>query len=188
MPENVVPYAIVPHPDLPAFTASPQTHIGHIHLKVSTIDGALAFYQTVLGLELQARYGDEAAFLSAGGYHHHIGMNTWESLGGDPPPASATGIYHSAIVYGSPQELLAVFERLLAFAVPIAWISEHGTHLAIYLYDPDQNGVELYFDRAPDRWPRNANGSLAMSTERLTHDGFRERIATEIASARTSLR
>lgn len=179
MPENVVPYTIAPHPEISAFTASPQTQVGHIHLKVSNIDTALAFYHTVLGFEIMERYGDEAAFLSAGGYHHHIGMNTWESLDGNPPPANATGLYHSAFVYGSPTELLTVFERLLAFEVPIAWISDHGTHLAIYLYDPDQNGVELYFDRAPDRWPRNEDGSLRMFTERLTHEGFRERIAAE---------
>ncbi|MGC4106763.1 MAG: VOC family protein [Thermomicrobiales bacterium] len=180
MPENVVPYEVAPHPDLPAFTASSGTHIGHIHLKVSNLDRALAFYQTVLGLEMQERIGDQAAFLSAGGYHHHLGLNTWESLGGNPPPANATGLYHSAIVYGSPEELLAVFERLLAFDIPIAWISDHGTHLAIYLYDPDQNGVELYFDRSPDRWPRDTDGNLQMTTERLTYDGFRERIAAEV--------
>lgn len=164
MPENLVPYEIVAPADAEPFVASAATHIGHIHLKVANIDRALAFYHTVLGFEIVARYGDEAAFVSAGGYHHHLGMNTWESRDGGRPADGTTGLYHTAIVYGSPQELLIVFDRLLAFGVHIAWISEHGTHLAIYLYDPDGNGVELYWDRPADRWPRDAEGNLRMFT------------------------
>ncbi len=179
MPENLVPYNIADIDETEPFVASAATRIGHVHLKVANIDRALAFYQKVLGFEIITRYGDEAAFISAGGYHHHIGMNTWESLGGQPPAEGTTGLYHTAINYPTPSELLTVFERLLTFDVHIAWISDHGVSIAIYLYDPDQNGVELYWDRPRDAWPHDDAGKIAMFTERLDFPTFRTRIAQQ---------
>jgi catechol 2,3-dioxygenase len=145
----------------------PKTTIGHVHLKVADIDRALAFYQGVLGFELVMRYGPQAAFISAGGYHHHIGLNTWESEGGSPPPPGTTGLYHVAILYPTRAALGDALRRLIAAGVPLDGASDHGVSEALYLRDPDQNGVELYWDRPQDQWPRNEDGSLTMYTRRL---------------------
>ena len=144
-----------------------QARIGHVHLKVSDLERSLGFYRDVLGFEVTARIGHSAAFLSAGGYHHHIGLNTWESLGGSPPPAGATGLYHVAILYPTRAELADALRRLIDANVPLDGASDHGVSEAIYLRDPDDNGVELYCDRPMDAWPRTAAGVLAMTTEPL---------------------
>ena len=141
--------------------------IGHVHLKVADLDRAIAFYGGVLGFELQQRYGDQAAFLSAGGYHHHIGLNTWESLGGTPPPAGHTGLYHTAILYPTRADLADALRRLTAAGIALDGASDHGVSEALYLRDPDGNGVELYRDRPEAEWPRDENGRLAMVTKRL---------------------
>ena len=141
--------------------------IGHVHLKVAHLERAIAFYRDVLGFELTERYGRNAAFLSAGGYHHHIGLNTWDSQGGQPPPAGATGLYHAAILYPTRADLADALRRLLANGIRIDGASDHGVSEAIYLRDPDGNGLELYWDRPREHWPRNADGSLAMLTEGL---------------------
>jgi catechol 2,3-dioxygenase len=127
--------------------------IGHVHLKVSDLERAVAFYRDVLGFELQHRYGDQAAFLSAGGYHHHIGLNTWESKGGSPPPPGTTGLYHVAIRYPDRQTLAQTVKAVVEAGVPLSGASDHGVSEAIYLHDPDQNGIELYRDRPRDQWP-----------------------------------
>jgi catechol 2,3-dioxygenase len=146
---------------------TPGTRIGHVHLKVADIERALAFYCGVLGFELQARYGPSAAFISAGGYHHHIGLNTWESKGGSPPAPGTTGLYHIAILYPTRAALADALRRLIKAGVELDGASDHGVSEALYLRDPDQNGIELYRDRPEEEWPRNADGSLAMSTARL---------------------
>jgi catechol 2,3-dioxygenase len=143
------------------------THIGHVHLKVSNIQRALDFYCGVLGFELQQLYGDQAAFISAGGYHHHLGMNTWESLGGSPPASGTTGLYHTAILYPTRADLGDALRRLKTHNIQLDGASDHGVSEALYLRDPDQNGVELYWDRPKDKWPRNTDGGLAMVTKRL---------------------
>ena len=145
----------------------PATRIGHVHLKVADIERSLAFYCGVLGFELTARYGTQAAFFSAGGYHHHFGINTWESKGGSPPPRGTTGLYHTAILYPSRASLADALRRLIAAQVPLDGASDHGTHEALYLRDPDENGLELAWDRSEAEWPRHADGSLAMTTEWL---------------------
>jgi catechol 2,3-dioxygenase len=145
----------------------PGVTIGHVHLKVADLDRALRFYNGVLGFELTQRYGPGAAFVSAGGYHHHIGLNTWESLGGEPPPAGTTGLYHLAIRYPTRAALADALRRLVAAGVPLDGASDHGVSEALYLRDPDQNGVELYWDRPREAWPRGPNGEIAMSTRRL---------------------
>jgi len=145
----------------------PRVEIGHVHLKVADLDRALAFYCGVLGFELTQRYGSSAAFVSAGGYHHHIGLNTWESHGGPPPPAGTTGLYHLAIRYPDRRTLADALRRLEAAGVPLEGASDHGVSEALYLRDPDSNGLELYWDRPMAEWPRTADGQLAMSTERL---------------------
>lgn len=145
----------------------PDVRIGHVHLKVADLDRALAFYRNVLGFELTQRYGAEAAFLSAGGYHHHIGLNTWESAGGKPPPSGSTGLYHLAIAYPTRAELADALRRVLRAGIPLEGASDHGVSEAIYLRDPDGNGVELYWDRPREEWPRKPNGDLAMGTEPL---------------------
>jgi len=145
--------------------------IGHVHLKVADLDRALGFYVGVLGFELTQRYGRQAAFVSAGGYHHHIGLNTWESEGGLPPPAGTTGLYHVAILYPSRAALADALKRLIAAGVQLEGASDHGVSEALYLSDPDGNGVELYCDRPEHLWPRSANGELQMVTQRLDiHD------------------
>ena len=146
---------------------APGTRIGHVHLKVADLDRAIAFYGGVLGFELQQRYGTQAAFLSAGGYHHHIGLNTWESLGGTPPPPGHTGLYHTAILYPTRRDLADALRRLIAAGIQLDGASDHGVSHALYLRDPDGNGVELYWDLPQEEWPRNADGSIAMKTARL---------------------
>jgi catechol 2,3-dioxygenase len=140
----------------------PGVDIGHVHLKVADIDRSLAFYCDVLGFELQQRMGEQAAFISAGGYHHHIGLNTWESRGGSPPPAGTTGLYHVAIRYPSRAALGDALRRLIAAGIPLEGASDHGVSEALYLKDPDSNGVELYRDRPQSEWPRTPDGQLAM--------------------------
>jgi catechol 2,3-dioxygenase len=141
--------------------------IGHVHLKVADLDRALAFYCGVLGFELKQRYGQQAAFVSAGGYHHHIGLNTWESRGGSPPPPGTTGLFHIAILYPTRAALADALKRLNAAKVELDGASDHGVSEALYLRDPDGNGVELYRDRPESEWPRNADGTIAMTTEAL---------------------
>ena len=155
--------------------AAPQpiaagTKIGHVHLKVSNIQRALDFYVGVLGFELQQMYGVQAAFISAGGYHHHIGLNTWESEGGPPPPKGTTGLFHTAILYPTRADLADAVKRLAANKIALDGASDHGVSEALYLRDPDENGVELYWDKPETEWPRNADGSLAMTTQRLDLD------------------
>jgi catechol 2,3-dioxygenase len=145
----------------------PGVDIGHVHLKVADLDRALGFYVGVLGFELQQRLGSQAAFVSAGGYHHHIGLNTWESRGGSPPPPGTTGLFHLAIRYPARKALADALRRLLAAGVPLQGASDHGVSEALYLSDPDGNGVELYWDRPQAAWPRSADGTLAMVTEPL---------------------
>ena len=141
--------------------------IGHVHLKVANLERALEFYCGVLGFELTQRHGQQAAFLSAGGYHHHIGLNTWESQGGSPPPRGATGLYHLAIVYPTRAELADALRRLNNAGIPLEGASDHGVSEALYLRDPDGNGVELYWDRPKEQWPHSPDGGLAMGTEPL---------------------
>jgi catechol 2,3-dioxygenase len=131
----------------------PRVDIGHVHLKVSDLERAVAFYRDVLGFEVMHRYGDQAAFLAAGGYHHHIGLNTWESKGGSPPPRGTTGLYHVAIRYPDRKSLAEAVKAVVDAGVPLSGASDHGVSEAIYLHDPDQNGIELYRDRARDQWP-----------------------------------
>ena len=146
------------------------TRIGHVHLKVADLDRALGFYCGVLGFTLMVRYGDQAAFISAGGYHHHIGLNTWESKGGSPPAPGTTGLYHTAILYPSRADLAEALHRVRAAGIALDGASDHGVSEALYLRDPDQNGVELYRDRPEAEWPRNPDGSLTMYTRRLDLD------------------
>ena len=146
---------------------APGTRVGHVHLKVADLDRAIAFYSGVLGFELQQKYGDQAAFLSAGGYHHHIGLNTWESRGGRPPAPGTTGLYHTAFLYPTRADLADALRRLIAAGIRLEGASDHGVSQALYLSDPDGNGVELYWDRPESEWPRDADGKLAMTTARL---------------------
>jgi catechol 2,3-dioxygenase len=141
--------------------------IGHVHLKVADLDRALQFYCGVLGFELMQRYGNEAAFISAGGYHHHIGLNTWESRGGSPPPRGTTGLYHTAVLYPTRARLADALRRVMAAGITLDGASDHGVSEALYLRDPDQNGVELYWDRPRELWPTTPDGQLAMFTRRL---------------------
>ena len=145
----------------------PQTRIGHVHLKVADLDRAIAFYAGVLGFEVQTRIGQQAAFLSAGGYHHHIGLNTWESKGGGPAPRHHTGLYHTAFLYPNRAELADALYRVVQAGIEVDGASDHGVSEAIYLRDPDGNGVELYRDRPEAEWPRDADGALAMGTARF---------------------
>jgi catechol 2,3-dioxygenase len=141
--------------------------IGHVHLKVAVLDRALAFYCGVLGFELIQRLGDQAAFVSAGGYHHHIGLNTWESRGGAPPPRGSTGLYHVAILYPDRPAVAHALRRVLAAGITLDGAADHGVSEALYLRDPDDNGIELYRDRPQVEWPRNSAGRLEMFTRRL---------------------
>jgi catechol 2,3-dioxygenase len=143
------------------------TRIGHVHLKVADLDRAMGFYCGVLGFELIQRYGDQAAFISAGGYHHHIGLNTWESKGGTPPAPGTTGLFHTAILYPTRAALADSLRRVMAAGITLDGASDHGVSEALYLRDPDQNGVELYWDKPREQWPVSANGQLAMFTQRL---------------------
>ena len=142
----------------------PRVDIGHIHLKVSDLDRALAFYEGVLGFDVVVRLGDEAAFISAGGYHHHIGLNTWESRDGSPPAPGTTGLYHVAIRYPSRAALGGALKRLIEAGIPLDGASDHGVSEALYLHDPDHNGVELYHDRPKAEWPRGPDGEFTMFT------------------------
>lgn len=144
-----------------------QTRIGHVHLKVADLDRAIGFYRDVLGFELTQRYGRQTAFLSAGGYHHHIGLNTWESYGGTPPPKGTTGLYHVAIVYPTRADLADALHRLIEAGIPLDGASDHGVSEALYLHDPDENGVELYWDRPLEQWPRTDEGEINMTTRPL---------------------
>ena len=145
----------------------PGVGIGHVHLKVADLERAIGFYHGVLGFDLMQRYGSQAAFLSAGGYHHHIGLNTWESRGGSPPSPGSTGLYHVAIRYPTRAALADALHRVLEAGIALDGASDHGVSEALYLRDPDQNGVELYWDRPREAWPRTPDGELAMVTERL---------------------
>lgn len=150
----------------------PGVDIGHVHLKVSDLERALAFYVGVLGFELQQRMGNSAAFISAGGYHHHIGLNTWESAGGSPPPPGTTGLYHVAIRYPSRRALADALQRLIDAGIDLDGASDHGVSEALYLHDPDHNGIELYWDRPRDEWPRIAAGEIEMYSRRLDLAGL----------------
>lgn len=148
------------------------TRIGHVHLRVADLERSLAFYCDVLGFALMQRFGREAAFVSAGGYHHHIGLNTWESLGGSPPPLGSTGLYHLAILYPTRRDLADALRRLQHAQIGLDGASDHGVSEALYLHDPDQNGVELYFDRPREQWPRGPKGELAMFTRPLDFESL----------------
>ena len=148
----------------------PGVRIGHIHLKVADLERALGFYCGVLGFELTQRYGEQAAFVSAGGYHHHIGLNTWESFGGPPPPPNCTGLFHLAILHPTRARLADALRRLTAAKIPLDGATDHGVSEALYLRDPDENGVELYWDRPSEAWPRTPEGKLAMFSRPLDLD------------------
>ncbi len=150
----------------------PAVRIGHVHLKVADLERSLGFYCGVLGFQLMQRYGRQAAFVSAGGYHHHLGLNTWESLGGSPPPPGSTGLYHTAILYPDRASLADALRRVLAAGIPLDGAADHGVSEALYLRDPDQNGVELYRDRPEPEWPRTPDGDLAMFTRPLDLDAL----------------
>lgn len=154
------------------YTVPAGTRIGHVHLKVSDLNRALGFYRDLLGFEVMQMYGDGAAFLSAGGYHHHIGLNTWYSRGAGPAPERAAGLFHTAILYPERRDLAAVLRRLLDAEYPLTGASDHGVSEAIYLDDPDGNGVELYWDRPREDWPREADGTLQMYTRALDVEGL----------------
>lgn len=151
---------------------NPGTRIGHVHLKVADLERALAFYCGVLGFSLSQKYGEQAAFVSAGGYHHHIGLNTWDSKGGKPPAPGTTGLYHVAILYPTRADLADALRRLQKVDISLDGASDHGVSEALYLRDPDGNGLELYWDRPEQEWPRDANGQLAMKTARLDLDSL----------------
>jgi catechol 2,3-dioxygenase len=143
----------------------PRVDIGHVHLKVADVDRALGFYRDVLGFELQQRWGQDAAFLSAGGYHHHLGLNSWESRGGSAPPRGTTGLYHAAIRYPTRATLADALRRLVDAGIPLTGASDHGVSIALYLNDPDGNGLELYWDRPEEEWPRDPDGQVTMVSE-----------------------
>ena len=145
----------------------PETRIGHVHLRVADLDRAIAFYSGILGFELQQKFGTRAAFLSAGGYHHHIGLNTWDSLGGTPPPRGHTGLFHTAFLYPDRAQLADALRRVIDAGIRVEGAADHGVSEAVYISDPDGNGVELYRDRAPADWPRDSDGTLAMVNDPL---------------------
>ena len=159
-------------PPQPVTPINPQVRVGHIHLKVADLERSLAFYRDVLGFEVTQRFGAQAVFLSAGGYHHHIGLNTWESAGGRPPAAGTTGLYHVALLYPTRATLGDALRRLLQAGIPLDGAADHGVSEALYLRDPDGNGVELYCDRPADQWPRTPDGTLAMYTRPLDLEGL----------------
>ncbi|MDO6391285.1 VOC family protein [Pontibacter sp. BT731] len=149
------------------YTVPAQTRIGHVHLKVADLDRALAFYRDLLGFELMMMYGPDAAFISAGGYHHHIGLNTWYSKGGTPAPARSTGLFHTAILYPTRKDLAAILKRIRESGYRLDGASDHGVSEALYLSDPDGNGVELYWDRPKEKWPLDEEGKITMYTQPL---------------------
>lgn len=150
----------------------PEVRVGHVHLKVADIERAVAFYRDVLGFEVTQRMGRDAAFLSAGGYHHHVGLNTWESRGGGPAPLGHTGLYHVAFLYPTRRALAEALQRVLEAGIELEGAADHGVSEALYLRDPDDNGVELYWDRPVSEWPRSEDGSISMYTRRLDLDGL----------------
>jgi catechol 2,3-dioxygenase len=162
-----------------AYTIPPQTRIGHVHLKVADLERALAFYRDLLGFEVTQRYGHSAVFLSAGGYHHHIGLNTWHSKGAAPGAAHQPGLYHIAILYPSRKDLSIALRRLVEANYPLSGAADHGVSQAIYLNDPDRNGVELYWDRPQEEWPFN-DGNLQMVTEALDLDALLSLSAADV--------
>jgi len=155
----------------------PDTRIGHVHLKVADLDRALSFYSDLLGFELNQKIGNQVAFISAGEYHHHIGLNTWESEGGTAPPPGHTGLYHTAILYPNRKELAKALKKLMAANYPLQGSADHGVSEAIYLADPDGNGVELYYDKPKEKWPRKQNGGLEMFTKPLDIDDLLSEIS-----------
>lgn len=157
-----------------SYTVPAGTRIGHIHLKVADLERSLRFYCDLLGFEVQQLIGDSAAFISAGGYHHHIGLNTWHSKNGQPAPVKAAGLYHTAILYPTRKDLAIALKRLIEIKYPLTGASDHGVSEAIYLDDPDGNGVELYWDKPKDQWPRNTDGKLQMVTESLDIEALLE--------------
>ncbi len=158
-----------------------QTHIGHVHLKVADIPRSLRFYQDLLGFEITEWYGSSAVFLSAGGYHHHIGLNTWYSKGAAPAPQQAAGLFHTAIVYPTRKDLAFILDRLLKAGYPLTGMADHGVSEALYLNDPDGNGVELYWDKPKDQWPKDADGNLSMVTEALDSKGLLDELKLSAA-------
>ena len=156
-----------------------ETQIGHVHLKVSDLKRALEFYRDLLGFEVTTSFGEDAAFLSAGGYHHHIGLNTWHSKDGSPPPKQSTGLFHTAIRYPSRRDLALVLKRLRDRDYPLTGAADHGVSEALYLNDPDQNGVELYWDRPREEWPEHSDGSLRMYTRPLDLEDLLQEIETK---------
>ncbi|MGF1621912.1 MAG: VOC family protein [Rhodomicrobiaceae bacterium] len=161
----------------PSRPITPGARIGHVHLKVADLQRALGFYVGVLGFELITTYGDQAAFISAGGYHHHIGLNTWESLGGSPPPPGTTGLFHTAILYPTRAELADALGRVEAAGITLDGASDHGVSEGLYLRDPDENGVELYWDKPEALWPRDVEGKIEMFTRRLDLNSLRAELA-----------
>jgi catechol 2,3-dioxygenase len=155
-----------------SYTVPAQTRIGHVHLKVSDIERSLAFYHELLGFEIIQRYGSQAVFISAGGYHHHIGLNTWHSKGAGPAPVNVPGLYHTAILYPTRKDLAVILKRLIDAKYPLTGASDHGVSEAIYLNDPDHNGVELYWDKPKEQWPFDANGELQMVSDALDLKGL----------------
>lgn len=155
-----------------SYTIPSGTRIGHVHLKVSDLERSLKFYRDLLGFELQQYYGDSAAFISAGGYHHHIGLNTWHSKNTGPAPVNSVGLYHTAILFPTRKDLAIALKRLIDAKYPLTGASDHGVSEAIYLNDPDRNGVELYWDKSKDQWPVDENGNLQMVTEALDVEGL----------------
>jgi catechol 2,3-dioxygenase len=166
-PVPLRPKADEPQPERPI---DPAVRIGHVHLKVADLDRALGFYCGVLGFEVMQKMGSAAAFISAGGYHHHIGLNTWESKGGSPPPPGTTGLFHTAVLYPTRPALADALHRVISAGIQLDGASDHGVSEALYLRDPDENGVELYRDRPQQEWPRTADGALSMFTKRLDLD------------------
>ena len=157
----------------PSEAINPETVVGHVHLKVADVERSIRFYSDVLGFEVMLRMGDDAAFLGAGGYHHHIGLNTWESKDGSPPPAASTGLYHVAFRYPDRAALATAFRRLVELSIPLEGAADHGVSEALYLRDPDDNGVELYYDRPREVWPRESDGGLKMYTRQLDLEDLR---------------
>ena len=154
------------------YTVPAQTRIGHVHLKVSDLERSLAFYHELLGFEIIQRYGSQAVFISAGGYHHHIGLNTWHSKGAGPAPVNVPGLYHTAILYPTRKDLAVILKRLIDAKYPLTGASDHGVSEAIYLNHPDNNGVELYWDKPKEQWPLDANGELQMMSDALDLEGL----------------
>jgi catechol 2,3-dioxygenase len=152
------------------YNIPPQTQIGHVHLKVADLDRSIAFYCGMLGFNITSMYGEDVAFISAGGYHHHIGLNTWYSKGGNPAPKQSAGLFHTAILYPTRKDLAAIYKRIMEARYPFTGYADHGVSEALYLNDPDENGVELYWDKPKAQWPTNADGSLVMYTKSLDLD------------------